>query len=247
MIDPKIVHHALTLLDFTSLNDNDDETKIAHLCSRAVTPHGPVAAVCVWPRFVPLCKEWLWGTPVRVATVANFPQGRDSFTIALAETRAAVAYGADEVDLVFPYRAWLAGEHHKVYDLVSACRQVCGNTVLLKVILETGRLGEPQTIYRASLDAINAGADFLKTSTGKIDISATLPAAQAMLEAIATAERPVGCKISGGVRTVAEAIPYMELAERIMGKGWTRPGTFRFGASKLLDDLLAELAEETGL
>lgn len=247
MIDPHAVRHALTLLDLTSLNDNDDETAIAHLCSRAVTPYGQVAAVCVWPRFVPLCKEWLWGTSVRVATVANFPQGRDSFNLALADTRAALAYGADEVDLVFPYRTWRAGEHSKAHDLVAACKQICGREVLLKIILETGRLGEPQTIYRASLDAINAGADFLKTSTGKTEISATLPAAQAMLEAIRTAERPVGCKVSGGIRTTDEAIAYLNLAERIMGSGWTRPGTFRFGASKLLDDLLAELAEETGL
>jgi deoxyribose-phosphate aldolase len=234
----------LSLLDLTSLNESDTEVTIAHLCSRAVTAFGRVAAVCVWPPFVPFCKGQLAGTGVRVATVANFPHGRDRVEQALAETQAAVAAGADEVDVVFPYRSWLAGARAKACELVAACKEACGPGVVLKVILETGELQTPAHITAASRDTIAAGADFLKTSTGKVKTGATLAAATCLLAAIREADRPIGFKAAGGIRTVAAALPYLELAERLMGSDWVRPDTFRIGASALWDDLVAVLTHE---
>jgi deoxyribose-phosphate aldolase len=242
MLDTDNARRVLSLLDLTSLNEHDDEAAIAKLCARAVSEHGPVAAVCVWPRFVPLCRKWLWDTGVRLATVANFPAGRDDIEIAVAETAAAIAYGADEVDLVFPYRLWLAGEQRQAHELVAACKQVCGGRVRLKVILETGCLESAQNIKHAALEAIAAGADFIKTSTGKTPVSATLEAAQAMLEAIRQSNAPVGFKASGGIRSLAQASAYLELADTMMGDHWAGIDTFRFGASSLLDDLLATLS-----
>lgn len=240
MTDPTTAQRLLTLLDLTSLNDGDTETDIARLCEQAVTDFGMVAAVCVWPRFVPLCKKWLADTGVRVATVANFPQGRDDLDCALAETAAALAYGADEIDVVFPYHAWLAGEQTLAWEILAACRDVC-HDIILKVILETGRLQTPQNIATASLGAIEIGADFIKTSTGKAEVSATLPAATVMLSAIKQSGEPVGFKAAGGIRTTAQAAEYLELAEGIMESGWATPNTFRIGASALLEDILTVL------
>jgi len=229
----------LTMLDLTSLNDNDDKAGIERLCARALT--GRVAAVCIWPRFVSLCKERLAGSGIRVATVANFPHGEGELEQVLLEIRQAMAAGADEVDLVFPYRTWLAGKHDQARALVSACKQACGSAVLLKVILETGELATPRQIAAASRDAIAAGADFLKTSTGKTAVGATLAAATVMLAAIKESGKTVGFKAAGSIRTLADALPYLELAEGIMGSGWAVPATFRIGASALLDDLLESL------
>jgi deoxyribose-phosphate aldolase len=233
-------HRLLNLVDLTSLNDGDMEIDIARLCEQAVTDFGKVAAVCVWPQFVPLCRKWLADTGIRVATVANFPEGRDDLDCALAETAAALAYGADEVDVVFPYNAWLAGEQVLAWDIMAACRDVCHDTTL-KIILETGRLRTPQNIAAASQGAIEIGADFIKTSTGKVEVSATRPAATVMLSAIKQSGEPVGFKAAGGIRTTAEATEYLDLAEGIMGSGWATPDTFRIGASALLEDLLTAL------
>ena len=211
------------------------------LCARTRWPAGRVAAVCVWPRFVSLCRARLAGTGVRVATVTNFPAGDPDIDGALGETRAVLAQGAEEVDLVFPYGAWLAGRRTLGRDLVAACKAVCGATPL-KVILETGRLVSAENIAAASRDAIEAGADFLKTSTGKIEVSATLAAAETMLRAIRDSARPVGFKAAGGIRIADQAIAYLALADGIMGADWARPATFRFGASGLLDDLLERLS-----
>jgi deoxyribose-phosphate aldolase len=196
----------LTLLDLTSLNDNDDQAVIERLCARAVTPFGRVAAICTWPRFVGLCKDRLKGSGVRVATVANFPHGKGDPDTVLAEMRQAIAAGADEVDLVFPYQHWLAGERDPACALVGAGKQVCGPEVLLKVILETGELATPLHIAQASRDAIAAGADFLKTSTGKTAIGATLAAATVMLAAIKESGKAIGFKAAGGIRTPADAL-----------------------------------------
>jgi deoxyribose-phosphate aldolase len=234
----------LSLLDLTSLNDDDESAGMIRLCDRAVTAFGQVAAVCVWPRFVTLCKERLTGKGVRVATVANFPHGDADSKQALWETQQAVAAGADELDLVFPYKIWLAGEHDRACDLVSVCKQACGPNVILKLILETGRLPTPQHIAEVSRDAIAAGADFLKTSTGKVQVGATLPAATVMLAAIKESGRTVGFKAAGGIRTLVDALPYLELAEGIMGSNWVHPARFRIGASALLDDLLQVLSHE---
>jgi deoxyribose-phosphate aldolase len=231
----------LPLLDLTSLNDTDNDAGIHQLCLRAVTPFGRVAAVCVWPRFVPLCRKSLDGTGVRVASVINFPHGRADQDCAMAEARAAVAYGSDEVDLVFPYTAWLNGDVKTATDLVETCKNICGTSITLKVILETGCLSSAENIERASLDVIAAGADFIKTSTGKVAVNATLEAAAVMFGAIKPSGGNVGFKAAGGVRQTAEAAAYLSLADNLLGEGWATSETFRFGASGLLDDLLKHL------
>jgi deoxyribose-phosphate aldolase len=235
----------LAVLDLTSLNDDDDKAGIERLCARAVTPFGRVAAVCIWPRFVSLCKDRLADSGVRVATVANFPHGAGDPEQVLLEIRQALAAGADEVDLVFPYKSWLAGKHDQARALVSVCKQACGPAVPLKVILETVELATPRHIAAASRDAIVAGADFLKTSTGKTAAGATPAAATVMLAAIREASKTVGFKAAGGIRTLADALPYLELAKGIMGSGWVSPATFRIGASALLDALLEILHHDS--
>ncbi|MGM0701726.1 MAG: deoxyribose-phosphate aldolase [Pseudomonadota bacterium] len=246
---------ALALMDLTSLNDDDSDATIEALCQRAKTPVGTPAAVCVYPAFVVTARRALTahqlGGTVKVATVTNFPHGGDDVMAAARETRSAVASGADEVDVVFPYRALMAGDEETGRELVACCRQACGGATL-KVILETGELAEPALIRRAAELAIEGGADFLKTSTGKVAVNATLEAAEILLETIRASGKEVGFKAAGGVRTAEDAEAYLKLAERVMGPAWVTPAHFRFGASGLLDDLLATLgvmpapAVETG-
>jgi deoxyribose-phosphate aldolase len=232
---------ALALLDLTDLSDNADEAGLAALCARAVGEPVPVAAICIWPRFVAQARTMLGRAPVRIATVVNFPQGDATGAEVLAETQGAVAAGADEIDLVLPWRAFLAGDAAGAEAMVRAVRDACeGRT--LKVILETGEYPDLDRLRAASELAIAAGADFIKTSTGKITHSASLPAARTMLEVIAAAGRPVGLKPSGGIRTLADATGYLELADAIMGPGWATPETFRFGASGLHQVLVDAIA-----
>jgi deoxyribose-phosphate aldolase len=238
MTDAVTGRRLLTLVDLTSLNDDDDEAVIDRLCERAIGDFGSVAAVCVWPRFVPLCRRRLEDTGVRIAAVANFPDGSGDIHRVKTETADAVAAGADEVDLVFPYRAWLNGDEDAARAVMRAGREVCDGAAL-KIILETGALASPGNIAAASLAAIEAGANFIKTSTGKTAVSATLPAATVMLCAIKQSGKSVGFKAAGGIRTTAQAIEYLHLADGVMGSGWVSPATFRIGASSLLDDLLA--------
>jgi deoxyribose-phosphate aldolase len=235
--------HALALLDLTDLSDNADEAGLAALCARAVGAPGPVAAICIWREFVPQARTMLGRAPVRIATVVNFPQGEATGAEVLAETQAAVAAGADEIDLVLPWRAFLAGDAAGAEAMVRAVREACeGRT--LKVILETGEYPDLDRVRAASELAIAAGADFIKTSTGKTTHSASLPAARTMLEVIAASGRPVGLKPSGGIRTLADAAGYLELADAIMGPEWARPETFRFGASGLHQVLIDAIAGE---
>ncbi|WP_353662317.1 deoxyribose-phosphate aldolase [Hydrogenimonas sp. SS33] len=240
---------AIGLMDLTSLNDDDTREKIVQLCRDAHTPAGDTAAVCIYPRFVPVARKSLkaQGTPnIKVATVTNFPHGDDDIEIAVAETRAAIAYGAEEVDVVFPYRAFMAGNERVGFDLVKACRIECGDTVKLKVILETGELKRAELIERASRIAIDAGAHFIKTSTGKVPVNATLEAAEVMLRTIKEANPGVGFKAAGGVRDAETAKAYLDLAAQILGEGWICKEHFRFGASGLLKNLLVTLGVETG-
>lgn len=232
---------ALTLLDLTSLNDGDTEADVTALCKRAVCEHGHTAAVCVWPQFVTHAKKQLSGSGVSVAAVANFPAGGTNIAKAVEETLLIVRDGGDEVDVVMPYEAWLAGDRALARQLISACKAACDDQVLLKVILETGRLETAENIRAASMDAIESGADFIKTSTGKIEASATLPAAEAMLKAIKDSGREVGFKAAGGIRSGADAAAYLALADNILGPDWATPQSFRFGASGLLNDLLSVL------
>ncbi|SHE85130.1 deoxyribose-phosphate aldolase [Vibrio gazogenes] len=237
---------ALTLMDLTTLNDDDTEEKVISLCQSAKTPFGTTAAICIYPRFIPIAKKTLreQGTPdIKIATVTNFPHGRDDIESALAETRAAVAYGADEVDVVFPYRALMNGNEQIGFDLVKQCKTACGSDVLLKVIIETGELKTEALIKQASEIAIRAGADFIKTSTGKVAENATPAYAKMMLEVIRDlgVAGKVGFKPAGGVRTAQEAALYLSMADEIMGESWADSRHYRFGASSLLNALLATL------
>lgn len=234
---------SLAALDLTRLADADTQADIELLCRRAVQPWGTVAAVCVWPRFVEQCRRRLEGSGVRVATVANFPHGDGDLASVVAEVHDALARGAQEIDLVMPYARWLAGDRESTRELTARARAACGTTTL-KIILETGRLVDPGHIADASRAAIDSGADFIKTSTGKTSVSATPQAVTAILETIRDAPRPVGIKIAGGIRTFAQAVHYLALTRRIMGQHWIAPERFRFGASALLDALGVVLAED---
>ena len=236
----RVARRALPLLDLTDLSETCTPAAVAALCDRAQLHR--VAAVCVWPRFVALASEALAGSGVRVATVVNFPEGGEDVERAVEDTGATLAAGADEIDLVLPYRALLRGDAASARILVAAVREACAGR-RLKVILETGQLPDAAAVGAASRLALAAGADFLKTSTGKTPVSATPGAAEAMLEAIRDrrGDRPAGLKVSGGLRRTSDAALYLVLADRIMGPDWVRPETFRIGASALLDDLARAL------
>ncbi|MBF0784104.1 deoxyribose-phosphate aldolase [Muribacter muris] len=241
---------ALSLMDLTTLNDNDTDEKVIALCHQAHTDFGTPAALCVYPRFIPIARKTLKQLgieQVKIATVTNFPHGNEDIEIAVAETKAAVAYGADEVDVVFPYRALMAGNTEIGFELVRQCKAVCqAANVVLKVIIESGELKTPALIRQASEIAIQAGADFIKTSTGKVAVNATLESAQVMLETIRDlkAADKVGFKAAGGVKTSEEAAQYLALAAEIFGQDWLNADHFRFGASSLLANLLATLNGE---
>ncbi|MBC7003505.1 deoxyribose-phosphate aldolase [Photobacterium sp. BZF1] len=238
---------ALKLMDLTTLNDDDTDAKVIELCKNAKSPVGNTAAVCIYPRFIPVAKKQLreQGTPeVRIATVTNFPHGNDDIEIAVAETKAAVAYGADEVDVVFPYRALMAGNEEVGFELVKQCKAACGD-IMLKVIIETGELKTEELIKQASEISIKAGADFIKTSTGKVPVNATPEYAEIMLNVIKDmgVEKTVGFKPAGGVRTAEDAQQYLDMADRILGAEWADNMHYRFGASSLLANLLHTLGE----
>jgi deoxyribose-phosphate aldolase len=233
---------ALSLLDLTNLRDDCDDAAIENLCLRAQTPYGHTAAICIWPRFVSMARGILGPKhAVRIATVVNFPSGNLPVADVAEETRKAIDDGADEIDLVIPYRRLLAGDEAAVSEMVEAVRQACPYACL-KVILEAGELKDSSLIRRGSDLAIAAGADFIKTSTGKVAVNATLEAADIMLQAIRDSKKRVGFKPAGGIGTVTDADLYLRLAETIMGPNWIMPSTFRFGASSLLDDILAVLS-----
>ena len=245
-VDPaQAARVALRCLDLTSLNDGDDATAIAALCAKAAGPAGRPAALCVWPRFVAQAKA---GAPagVRVAAVANFPHGGTDVAAAVADARAIVDAGGDEVDLVLPWRTLLAGDAAGAISaaaVVTAVRAACAGCTL-KLIIESGDLVTPALIRQASLIGLDAGVDFLKTSTGKTTTGATPAAARVMLQTIAAHPRgaAVGFKASGGIRSVADAAVYIALVREVLGAGAATPQRLRFGASGLLGDIEAVLA-----
>jgi deoxyribose-phosphate aldolase len=233
---------SLACLDLTSLNDTDSEADIAPLCRRAQGQFGPVAAVCVWPRLAAFARAQL-PLNIAVAAVANFPHGNADVAAAVHDTLQIVQAGAQEVDVVLPYKALLAGDAAVVTQLLTAVRNACRG-LTLKVILETGELKTPLLIELASQLALDAGADFLKTSTGKTTVHATPEAARVMLNAIANhpaAKNHAGFKASGGIRTVQDAIIYEALIKQILGAQALTPKRFRIGASSLLVDIEAVL------
>lgn len=236
-----IAHRALQCLDLTDLSESGSDAAIDALCTKALTSHGPVAAVCIWPQFVSRASGALRGSPVSIATVVNFPAGGEDVDRVVDDLHEALGDGANEIDLVLPYHAVKRGDFDCATEMVSAVRDVVDQGRLLKVILETGELIEPELIGTASRLAIEAGADFIKTSTGKTAVSATPEAAERMLKAIKASGRPVGLKPSGGIRTVEDAGRYLDLADRIMGTGWAGPRTFRIGASSVYEALIAAI------
>lgn len=239
--DAAVAQRALGLLDLTSLGDDDVAETVRVLCGDATTRHGSVAAVCVWPRFVSLAAGQLAGTRVKVAAVANFPEGIGEVEEVVVEALRIVSDGADEVDVVYPWRSQLSDGPAEGEALVAAVSDAIGEQATLKVILETGELPDEASIRSAARAAIRGGAGFLKTSTGKTAHGASLSAARILLEAIRDCGRDdesLGIKISGGVRDLATAKSYLDLADEIMGREWARAATFRFGASGLLTDLV---------
>ena len=241
---------AISMIDLTTLEGQDTPGKVRALCAKALRPDPSVpdtprvAAICVYPDMVPVAVEALRGSRVKVASVATaFPSGRSSLEVKLADTRDAVAAGADEIDLVIDRGAVLSGHDLEVFEEIVAVKQACGEAHL-KVILETGELDTYDNVRRASWLGMLAGGDFIKTSTGKIAPAATLPVTLVMLEAVrdfrVTTGRQVGVKPAGGIRTTKDAIKYLELVNETVGDDWLDPDWFRLGASSLLNDLLMQ-------
>jgi deoxyribose-phosphate aldolase len=242
------------MIDLTTLEGKDTPGKIHALCQKAKRPDPSdpsipsVAAICVYPALVAQAKAALVGSGVKVASVATgFPSGQTFLAIKLAETTLAIEAGADEVDMVIDRGAFLCGDYATVFDEIVAVKAACGATHL-KVILETGELGTYDNVRRASLLAMAAGADFIKTSTGKVTPAATLPVTLVMLEAIRDFERrtgrAVGMKPAGGIRTSKEAVAYLVVLYETLGPRWMTPDRFRFGASSLLNDVLMQIRKE---
>ena len=245
---------AIRTIDLTTLEGSDTPGKVAALCSKALRPDPldptipSVAAVCVYPNLVPVAVERVRGSGVKVASVATgFPSGQAPLDVKLAEVRAVVEMGADEVDMVIDRGAFLSGRYAKVYDEVVRVKEVCGDAHL-KVILETGELGTYDNVRRASLLAMAAGADFVKTSTGKLPSAATLPVALVILEAIRDVYeetgRMVGMKPAGGIRNAKQAVQHLVLVHETLGPEWLTPDLYRLGASSLLNDILLQIRKE---
>jgi deoxyribose-phosphate aldolase len=254
---------ATRMIDLTTLEGQDTPGKVRALCAKGMRPDPsdpacpPVAAVCVYPDLVPVAKAALAGSGVRVASVATaFPSGRAALEVRLADTRAAVEAGADEIDMVIDRGAFLTGDYQRVFDEISAVKQECARpegagepSAHLKVILETGELVTYDNVRRASWLAMLAGADFIKTSTGKVQPAATLPVTLVMLEAVRdfrdATGRQVGVKPAGGIRTAKDAIKHLVLVNETVGDDWLTPDWFRLGASSLLNDLLMQRSKMT--
>jgi deoxyribose-phosphate aldolase len=246
---------AIRMIDLTTLEGQDTAGKVRSLCAKAQRPDPsdpacpPVAAVCVYPDMVPFAREALGGqsrpaTGVRIASVATaFPSGRAGLDVKLTDTRDAVASGADEVDMVIDRGAFLAGDYQLVFDEIVAVKEAAG-PAHLKVILETGELATYDNVRRASWLAMLAGADFIKTSTGKVQPAATMPVTLIMLEAVRDfrdqTRRMIGVKPAGGISTSKDAIRYLVMVNEVAGDDWLNPAWFRFGASRLLNDLLMQ-------
>jgi len=245
---------AIRMMDLTTLEGKDTPGKIRALCAKAIRPQPgdptipSVAAICLYPTLIAEARDALRGSSVRVASVATaFPSGQTFRDIKVAEVGAAAAAGADEIDMVIDRGAFLSGDFATVFDEIVDVKAACGDTYL-KVILETGELETYDNVRRASILAMAAGADFIKTSTGKVTPAATLPVTLVMLEAIRDFEkatgRAVGMKPAGGIRTAKEAVQYLVVLYETLGPRWMTPELFRFGASSLLNDVLMQIEKE---
>ena len=249
---------AIRMMDLTTLEGADTPGKVRAMCAKAMVPDPSepsvphVAAVCVYPSLVPTARRALRGSAVKVASVATaFPSGQAPLDVKLADVRAAVEAGADEIDMVIDRGAFLSGQIGRVYEEVVAVKDACGDAHL-KVILETGELGSYDAVRKASLVAIAGGADFIKTSTGKVTPAATLPVTLCMLEVIRDVHDEtglvIGMKPAGGIRTAKQSVQYLCLLHETLGPDWMTPDLFRFGASSLLNDVLLQLRKQrTGI
>ncbi len=248
---------ALRMMDLTTLEGSDSDGKVRQLCNKALRPYTElpnipsVAAVCVYPNRVALAKNILKNSSISVASVATaFPSGMSSLQIKLDDVEYAVSEGADEIDMVISRGAFLSGEYNRVYDEIAQIKQACGSAHL-KVILETGELGSLENIRMASDLAMKAGADFIKTSTGKISPAASMPVVLVMLQAIRDNYNSTGVKVgmkpAGGIRSSKQAIQYLVMVKETLGIDWLNPSLFRFGASSLANDVLMQwVKEKTG-
>ncbi len=246
---------ALSMIDLTTLEGQDTPGKVRQLCQKAIHLHDAmpglpqVAAVCVYPTMVGVARKALEGHDINVASVATaFPSGMAPLNVKLEDTRMAVAEGADEIDMVISRGAFLAGEYGFVFDEIAAIEEACGDAHL-KVILETGELGTLDRVRRASVLSMHAGADFIKTSTGKIQPAATMQVTLVMLQAIRDyfreTGRRVGMKPAGGISNAKLAIHYLVMLKETLGNAWMTPERFRFGASSLANDLLMQLMKQS--
>lgn len=243
----------VSMMDLTTLEGKDTPGKVAYLCRKAIQPVDVIydvpscAAVCVYPNLVRAAKLFLRGSTVKVAAVATaFPSGQMPLPVKLEDTRMAKEEGADEIDMVIDRGAFLAGDYRKVFDEIAATKEVCGDTHL-KVILETGELDTYDNVRVASDLAMRAGADFIKTSTGKVVPAATMPVTLVMLEAIRdyfyeTGLR-IGMKPAGGIKTAKESLAYLIMVKETLGDDWLTPDLFRFGASTLANDVLMQIVK----
>ena len=243
----------VSMMDLTTLEGKDTPGKVAYLCRKAIQPAEPrlgvpsCAAVCVYPNLVRAARAFVGDSGVKVAAVATaFPSGAMPLRVKLTDVRMAVDFGADEIDMVIDRGAFLAGEHGRVSDEIAAVKEACG-PAHLKVILETGELHSYDNVRIASDLAMHAGADFIKTSTGKVAPAATLPVTLVMLEAIrdfffATGRR-IGMKPAGGIRTAKESLAYLVMLAETLGDDWMTPDLFRFGASTLANDVVMQIAK----
>lgn len=245
---------ALNMIDLTTLEGKDTAGKVKQMCYKAMHPHDElpglptVAAVCVYPTFVGLAKKELGNSGVKVASVATaFPSGQSTRQIKIEDTKFAVSEGADEVDMVISRGEFLAGNYNYVFDEIAEVKEACGKA-RLKVILETGELSTLDNVRRASEIAMRAGADFIKTSTGKIQPAATQPVTLVMLEAIREYYYEtgimIGMKPAGGISTAKSALNYLVMVHETLGNAWMNNEWFRFGASSLANDILMQLAKE---
>ncbi len=227
-----------SIIDLTTLSPSDDVESVSNLCRKASNQLGEVAAVCVYPKFIPIVTDMLSDTKIHIASVANFPSGSEKLSDVFKEIDAAILAGANEIDIVFPYTFYLQGDKKKAIEYIAECKIACGKAAL-KVILEISEFTKLAEIYTLSQELIALGVNFLKTSTGKSKYGATLEASTAMLLAIRETSYNTGFKASGGIRDFDQAVAYLDLAKNIMGEDWVTPAHFRIGASSLLDDLLS--------
>ena len=234
---------ALLAMDLTNLDDDCTSDDIRNLVKNSRTRHGTVAALCVWPKFVRQAAGGLNGSNIGIATVVNFPGGDHPARDVIDMTKEAVACGATEIDVVVPWKMLMEGHPENISARVARVK-TAADGACVKAIIESGMLRKPDLIREATRCAIDGGADFVKTSTGKVPVNATPEAARIILEEIATSGKPVGLKVAGGIRTTEDAVEYLAIADEIMGHDWATPTNFRIGGSSLLPALLKSLSAD---